>query len=81
MSDLILVLQMANELGLAGQAPLKAAPVRGRVLLGRADADVGKVDCGGSLVHEMDKSLDVHVHQIVLRVVLFVKTVVQKNVS
>lgn len=60
--DLVLVLEMADHLGFAGQGPLEAAAVGRGVLLGRADPDVGHMHLAGGLVDGVHQALHEDVH-------------------
>lgn len=69
-SDLALVLEMSHDLGLAGQRPHEASSVGRRVLLGRPDPDVGLVDVGGGVVHQVDQQPDELVDYVLVLVLV-----------
>lgn len=82
MSDLALVLEMGNDLGLARERPHEAASIGRRVFLGRPDPDVGLMDVGGGVVHQVDQQS----HELVdyVLVLIFIRDlegVVKEDVS
>lgn len=82
MPNFVLVLKMADHLGLAGQGPLEAAAVGRGVLLRRADPNVGHVHLAGGLVDGMHEALHEDVHlRVLVAVVGDFEAVIQEDVS
>ena len=80
-TNLSLVLQMGDHLGLAGKRPNETASVRCRILLGRAESDVGLMDVRGRFIHDVHQQFDESVSDdIIVAVIAQLESVVEKNV-
>lgn len=80
-SDIILVLEMCNHLGLARQCPHQSPSVRSGELLRRLQLVLGAVHLGGCHVYRHHEILDESVHNYFVILVTYFKCVIEENVS
>lgn len=81
MTDLGLVLQMSNKLGLARKGPNKSATIRRRIFLRRTDANIGLVDVGCGVIHDAAQKFDEAVgHHFFVIVIAKLEGVVEEDV-
>lgn len=83
MPDFVLVFEMCDDLGFAGQCPNETSTVGSGNPLRWAEADDGLMYVAGGLVHAFHKKLHELVHHVLVQVVCLVqgKGVVEEDVG